>query len=84
MNVTRFSSRFSEKILFPGKRVILGIKMVRPHNFGSAVRIFLKFCTMKGTKRYIKLILMVFLKKKFWLGLVGHFGPKIIVHPVVF
>ena len=37
--------------------------MVRPHDFGSALRIFLKFCAMNGTKGYMELILMVFLKK---------------------
>ena len=29
----------------------------------STVRIFVKFCTIKETRRYIKIILMVFLKK---------------------
>ena len=27
---------------------ILGLKMAHPHNSGSAVRIFLKFCRMKN------------------------------------
>ena len=35
----------------------------RSHNFLSAQRIFLKSCTMNGTKRYTQLILMVFMKK---------------------
>ena len=33
------------------------------HNSGSAVRIVLQFCTMKGTKRDMKIKLMVFLKE---------------------
>ena len=37
--------------------------MACPHNFGSTLRIFLKFCTAKGAKRYVKIILTVFLKK---------------------
>ena len=35
MNATRFSNGFSEKILFPCKRTILGLKMTLPHKFGS-------------------------------------------------
>ena len=31
----------------------LGLKMVRSHNFRSALRICLKFCSMRVTKRYI-------------------------------
>ena len=31
----------------------LGQKMVRSHNVRSALRICLKFCTMKEAKRYI-------------------------------
>ena len=30
-----------------GKWAILGLEMAHPHNSGSAVRIFLKFCTME-------------------------------------
>ena len=44
---------FWKKNVFRGKWVILGLKMARPYNFGYAPRIFLKFCTMKGAKRYI-------------------------------
>ena len=36
---------------------------VRSHNSGSAVRIVLQFCTMKGAKRDMGIILMVFLKE---------------------
>ena len=37
-------------------------------NCGSALRIILEFCTMKGDKRYMKAKLLVFLKKILVLG----------------
>ena len=40
MNATKFTDGFSEKIHFWGKHVVLGRKMVYPHNFGSAQRFF--------------------------------------------
>ena len=54
---------FSQKILVWGKWTILDPKMVHPHNSGSALRIFLKFCTVKGGNRLMKVTLMVFTKK---------------------
>ena len=54
---------FSQKILVWGKWTILDPKMVHPHNSGSALRIFLKFCTGKGGNRLMKVTLMVFTKK---------------------
>ena len=72
---TRFTNVFSEKIPFQGKQTILGLKTVFPYIFGSALRIFLKFCTMKDAKRYMEVILMVFSKSLIWRQL-GHFGPK--------
>ena len=54
---------FSQKILVWGKWTILDPKMVHPHNSGSALRIFLKFCTVKGGNRLMKVTLMVFPKK---------------------
>ena len=53
-------------------------KMVHPHNSGSAARIVLQCCTMKGAKTDMEIILMVFLKK-IDLGQFGHFGPKMCV-----
>ena len=50
-------------------------KMVHPHNSGSAVR-SLEFCTMKGANSQMKIILLIFSKKKFCLGQMDHFGPK--------
>ena len=40
-----------------------GPKMARRHHSGFTLRIFLKFCIMKRAKRYMIIILMVFLKK---------------------
>ena len=40
MNATRFTNEFFEKILCQRKWVILGIKMVHPHNFGSTLKSF--------------------------------------------
>ena len=37
--------------------------MTHPHNSASAVRIVLQFCTMKGAKRDVEIILMVLPKK---------------------
>ena len=52
-------------------------KMARPQNTGSAVKIVLQCCTMKGEKRDMEIILMVFLKK-IYLGQFGHFTPKMV------
>ena len=54
---------FSKKILVWGKRTILGPKMEHPHNFGSALRIFFKFCITKGVNKYLKILLVVFREK---------------------
>ena len=73
---TSFSHVFSDKILFPGKRAILGLKMGCLHNFVSALRSFLKFCKMKGVKKYMEIILMFFSEKSSHLRQMGHFDPK--------
>ena len=75
MSATSFINGFSEKILFLGKRATLGPKMACPHNFGFAVRIFLEFCIMIGAKKYMEIILMVFLKI-FSFGANGPFWAK--------
>ena len=51
MKETRHINRFSGKKSHMGKLVILDPKIAHPHNSGSAGRIFLKFCTMKGANR---------------------------------
>ena len=75
---------FSKKIIFGEKwtilNPILGSKMAHAHNSGSAVRIFSKFCTMKGANRYIKIILMAFPKKSCFRQM-DHLGPKM-THPL--
>ena len=38
-------------------------KLAGPHNSGCALRIFLKFCTMKGAKRHMNFMFVVFTKK---------------------
>ena len=45
------------------KWAILGAKVAHPLNSGSALRIFLKFCGMKGPNRYMKILLVVFREK---------------------
>ena len=51
---------FLPKNFIQDKWAILGPKMAHPHNSGSALRIFLKFCRMKGANRYMKILLVVF------------------------
>ena len=48
MKKTRLINRFLEKIL-----AILDPKIVHRHNSGFAVRIFFKFCPMKGANRIV-------------------------------
>ena len=54
----------AKKKFVQDKWAILGLKMAYPHNSGSALRIFLKFCRMKGANRYMKILLVVFREKK--------------------
>ena len=49
-------------------------------NFGYALKIFLKFCTVKGVKRYMEIILTVFLKKNLIWGKLAILGLKM-AHP---
>ena len=44
--------------------------MGHPHNSGLALRIFLKFCRMKGANKYMKILLVVF-QEKIHLGQFG-------------
>ena len=46
---------FSEENLILDKWAILDLKMVRPDNSESILRMFLKFCTVKGAKRHMDL-----------------------------
>ena len=45
------------------KWTILGPKKTHPHNSRSALRIFLKFCRMKESNRYMTILLVVFGEK---------------------
>ena len=65
MKGTRFINRFSEKILIWANGQWYAPKIAHPHNSGSAGGVFLKFCTVKGTNSYMKMILIIFPKKLF-------------------
>ena len=45
------------------KWAILGPKTTHPHNSGSLLIIFWKFCGMKGANRYMQILLVVFREK---------------------
>ena len=51
--------------------------MAHPYNSGPTVSIALQFCTVKGAKKDMAIILMIFSKKSY-LGRFGHFGPKMV------
>ena len=64
---------FVKKKVLLGKWVILDPKIMRRHNSGSALTMFLKFYLVKRVKRYVKIISMVFLKN-LSLSQLGGFG----------
>ena len=45
--------------------------MAYPHNSGSALRIFLEFCRMKGADRYMKIVLVVLQEKSSFRAICG-------------
>ena len=53
-----------QKNFVQDKWAILGPKIGHPRNPGSALRIFLKFCRIKGANSYMKILLDVFREKK--------------------
>ena len=61
---TRLLTGFLEQILIVANKPFMTQKMVHPHNSGSAVGIFKKFFTIKGASRYMKIMLIIFSKKK--------------------
>ena len=63
------------KQLFFQQMSHLGPRMANPHNSGSAIRIVLQFCTMKGIRRDMKTILMAFLKETLFRA-IWSFWPK--------
>ena len=75
---------FSEKSFVQRKWATLGMKMMHPYNFGSILRIVLKFWEMKGAKRFMENHFNGLLGKKIFLGVNGlfwawqmnHFEPK--------
>ena len=46
------------------------------YNSGTALRIFLKFCTLKVTNNYMKIILLMVFPKKQCVEQIDNFGPK--------
>ena len=52
-----------QKNFVQGKWAILSPKMAHPHDSGSVLRIFLKFCRMKEAIRYMKILLVFFWEK---------------------
>ena len=76
MNTTRFWNGFSEKIIFWGKRVILGLKMVRPHNFVSTLRIFFEILHNEWDQELHGNYINGFPEKNSHLGQMHHFRPK--------
>ena len=54
---------FLKKNLIWGNGPFWAQKMVHPHNSGLTLRIFLKFCRLKGANRYMKVPFVVFLEK---------------------
>ena len=52
-----------KKIVF-GKWTILGPILGHPHDFGSAIIICCKFCTIKRANRQMKVIIMVCIYQK--------------------
>ena len=59
---------FPKKSFVQWKWATLGMKMVHPHNFGFTIRIVLKFCKMKRTKRFMENHFDGLLEKKNILG----------------
>ena len=52
--------------------------MTHRHNSGSTLKIFKKFCTIKGANRYMEFILLMAFQKKSCLGKMGHLRPKMV------
>ena len=59
----------TKKDFVQDKRTILGLKMAHPRNSGSALRMFLKFCRVKGANRYMKILLVVFRGKNLFAAI---------------
>ena len=54
---------YTKKKYVQDKWAIFDPKMAHPHDSGSALRIFFKFCRMKGTDRYTKIQRVCFQEK---------------------
>ena len=82
MKETRLINRFSEKNHIWGKWAILDPKIAHLRNSGSAGRIFLKFCIMKGANMYMGILLVVF-RKKIHLGQLDLFSLQAIFYCLI-
>ena len=60
-----YNGLYQEKLV-QDKWTILCPKMAHPENSGSALRILFQFCRMKGSNRYMKILLLF--EKKIHLG----------------
>ena len=60
---------------------ILCPKMTHPDNSGSALRIILRFCRIKGTNRYIKILL--FFEEKVHFGQFDLFSLEAIFYCLI-
>ena len=64
---------FLKKIIWRGKRAILGLKTARPHNFGSAVRGFFEVQESQEVQgNYVS----GFAEKESHLGQMSYFKPE--------
>ena len=50
---------FPKKVLVWGKWTNLDPKMSHPHNSETPLKIFLKFCTLKGSNMQMEVMLMI-------------------------
>ena len=53
---------FPKKVLVWGKWTNLDGKLAYPHNSGSPLKIFVKFCTLKGSNMQMEVMLMISIK----------------------
>ena len=65
---------FPKKCLFGANRPF-GLKMAHPHNFGLALRVFFKFCTMDGANSAQNLYQWL-IRKNSCLGQLVHLGSR--------
>ena len=80
MTTTKFTDGFSEKKFTFGANMLFWVEKWCILITLDLLKNFFNFFTMKGARRYMEIILMVFLKKKSDLRQMGHFCLKITHH----